>query len=131
MSINTTTYTQNRDWSRAYYTILVISIILVPVSTFLGYASLNIINFTVNGKPYFNCIDLPALTQVYADINTQGLVLFATIIEAIIVLQFFFRKHLLSVIISAFGFIICMIFMALCQLSIILPYLKLPPVCNL
>lgn len=129
MSVNTKTIPDKKNWSQVYYTLLVISIILVPVSTSLGYASLNIINFTVNGKPFFNCVDLPLLTQFFADINTQGIIQFAAIIEAIIVLQFFFRKYLLSVIISALGFIICMTFMSICQLSIVLPFLKLPPPC--
>lgn len=131
MSVKTALISDHKNWSRAYYSILVLSIVLVPVSTWFGYASLNIISFTVNGKPFFNCIDLPALTQFYADITMNGIILFAAIIEAIIVLLFFSRKYLLSVVISALGIIICIIFMFICQLSIVILFLKLPPVCHL
>lgn len=129
MSVMTKSIPDQKNWSRAYYSLLVLSIILIPVSTCLSYASLNIINFTANGKPFFDCIDLPLLTQFYAGLNTQGIIQFATIVEAIIVLLYFVRKYLLSVIISALGVIICITFMLLCQLSIVLPFLKLSPPC--
>jgi hypothetical protein len=129
MSDITSSISDQKNWSRAYYSILVLSIILIPISTLLGYLSLDTINVSVNGEPIFGSIELPALTAFYAGITTGGLILISTIIEAVIFLQFFFRQHILSVIVSTLTIIIGIVFMSFCQLSILLPFFKMGQDC--
>ena len=112
------------QWSRTYYSILVLSVLLIPVITILANFALGTLDATINGVPIFERMKLPELTRFYFSVVGAGrLVLIAVVAEFIIIALWLFRQSILSVLFSGMSLTLCILFMVLAQISALLPYL--------
>ena len=116
------------QWTRAYYTILVLSAFLIPIMTFLAHvATSQITEVTHNGTPISDMIALPTLTAWYASIGTKGLVIIGAFSGLIIIALALIRHSIFSVVFSGISLIFSILFMAIAQSAALLPYLVVIP----
>ena len=82
----------SNQWSRAYYSILGLSLFLIPVTTYLACLSLDtVILNTWNGDTLSDVLTLPALTAWYVVVGTTVLVYIAASRGLIILAVALFR----------------------------------------
>ena len=112
-------------WRYAYYSILLLSLCIIPIMTFLSYLSLDeIINTSWNGEYLADIMDFPLLSSWFVNIGSVNIVFIGSIAEVIIILFYFLHHKAIATIAAGIVFSVCTLLMSIAQFASMVALIK-------